>query len=437
MTKSTKLDKLLPDFDDLQIDGLSEAVPQATDNGTSMQWTRGSPLILNEYSADDVAVALETEGVAERLRGLGLGELVMQIDTSGDYVQRVSLSAEKLLPGLYSRVTAHESGRGFHVIVLGPHGAGGFPVGADNFLVDLFVRRRRLAFEHLKCYQEIMKNLPPDESPLMHLSRKISRIAVSVAKDVMDRFSHEDEQPSSHPQLPTSPTKRVHSTTTGATGTHFQHEFTIDDGRTARTLYNFLSHHLPERMSVTIVEWLALQNPLLEFTPSRPKLPGQHHPGLGVARQVTIMLVHMCEEKQRDCLVSSPEYFHNAVIYRMNGWRFLNPAFEGYLLALMDDLKADIEEKGLPAVSWAFQNCHVMNSEGVVEVWQMQEQYLPVSSRMKAFADSHEYIRLVEKFKKRYMGKLFIDWENAKELEQYITAKKEKVEEKPTVVCEE
>ncbi|KAI9332203.1 hypothetical protein BDR26DRAFT_869467 [Obelidium mucronatum] len=268
-----------------------------------------------------------------------------------------------------------------------------------------------------------MKVLPPAESPLASISRRISKLAVAVAreaKDVLDAFAH-DEPPSHHPALPTSPDKRP-QTTIGATG-HFQHEFTIDDGRTARTLYNFLSTHLPKRMSVTIVEWLALQNPLLQFSPSRPRLPGQHHPGLGVARQVTTMLVHMCQEKDRDCLVSSPEYFHNAVIYRLNGWRFLNPAFEGYLIALMDDLKSDIEEKGLAAVSWAFQNCHVVDDAGVVEVWQMHEQYLPVSSRMKAYADSFEYTRLVEKFAQRYRGKLHIDWENAKDLEQYIVQK--------------
>ncbi|HEX9901277.1 MAG TPA: hypothetical protein VGB72_00285, partial [Acidobacteriota bacterium] len=37
---------------------------------------------------------------------------------------------------------------------------------------------------------------------------------------------------------------------------------------------------------VLVFEWLTLQNPLLKFGPSRPPLPGQAHPGLGLGRKV-------------------------------------------------------------------------------------------------------------------------------------------------------
>ncbi|KAJ3061498.1 hypothetical protein HDU98_002603 [Podochytrium sp. JEL0797] len=421
MSKLEKLEgSLMPNFDGLlELEGLStdlaEALPSIDGHGNQ---ARRAVLIMNEYTPDEVCAAMETFGIAAPLRQLGLGGLVLQVDTSGEFVQRVTLSAVDLvkdaLPELAAATGAPPP---FYTIVLSRKGKGGFPVGADNFLCDLFVRRRFMAFENLKCYQEIMQILPPEVSALAALSQRITQFAVSVATEVIHAF----EPPSRHEALENNSARNTVMRGLPATApTSFQHEFAIDDGRTARILYDFMSQNLPEQMSVTIIEWLALQNPLLEFKPSRPRLPGQHHPGLGVARQVTQMLVHMCEDKKRDCLVSSPEYFHNAAVYRLAGWRFLNPAFEGYLVALLDDLKVDLEEKGLSAVGWAFQNCHVVNADGVVEVWQMQEQYLPVSDRMKAYADSAEYTRLVERFARRYRGKLHIDWDNALELQKYI-----------------
>ncbi|ORY49049.1 hypothetical protein BCR33DRAFT_714117 [Rhizoclosmatium globosum] len=450
MTKLTELEKnmngkkggFMPDFDGmLEMDGLDadlQASLPTMDAQNGFKWARSNVLIMGEYTPEEMCLAFEKENIAGPMRKLGLGQLVLQVDTSGDYVQRMTISAEKLITDFKPISPAQEDG--FHIIVLGPKGAGGFPVGSDNFLADLFLRRRFLAFEHLKSYQEIMKILPPEETALETMTRHIQLVALKMANSVNEAIDKANEaiassldmsiphvfvdpEPSHHPQMPNSPGVRMHLPATA--GTHFQHEFTIDDGKTARILYNFMTKHLPDKLSVTIVEWLALQNPLLKFTPTRPQLPGQHHPGLGVARQVTEMLVHLCQEKNRDALVSSPEYFHNAVMYRLGGWRFLNPAFEGYLMALMEDLKTDIEEKGLAAVSWAFQNCHVVDSEGVVEVWQMHEQFLPISSRMLAYTTSPEYLRLVEKFTRRYRGKLHIDWTNALEIEKYVLPKKE------------
>ncbi|KAI8609757.1 hypothetical protein BC830DRAFT_1149061 [Chytriomyces sp. MP71] len=305
-----------------------------------------------------------------------------------------------------------------------------------------------MAFKDLKCYQEIMRTLPEHESNLLiAMTRSITRglrmlppfassttsshtdeatavtntaptdtLRISNPDEPVRASSFEDEPPAT---LPEGITRMQHLASDAAT--RFQHEFKIEgDGATAKTLHTFLTAHLPSRLSVTVVEWLAMQNPTRAFTPARPQLPGQHHPGLGLGRTVTKMLVAISREKGRDCLLSIPEYFHNAVAYKAAGWFFVNPAFEGYMRALLIDLGADLETKGLSAVSWAFQNCHVVDANGVVEVWQAQEQILSVSNRMKSYLASSEYVRLVTKFTKRYAGKLHIDWSSAKELDKYL-----------------
>ena len=89
-------------------------------------------------------------------------------------------------------------------------------------------------------------------------------------------------------------------------------------------------------MEMTVIEWMCMQNPLKEFDVEvRPQLPGQKHRGLGAGRKVGPMLVHLANIKGRDGLLNFPEYFHNAIIYEMQGFRFINPAFQGYYRTLM------------------------------------------------------------------------------------------------------
>ncbi|KAJ3110172.1 hypothetical protein HK100_003132 [Physocladia obscura] len=440
---------LVPDFSGMmELEGLGADLAAALptlDSESGFRAAASTALVMHEFGPAELGERLEKAGIAGPLRALpGIGRLILQIDTSGDYVHRVTVSATNLLsPPSSSDKTDAETNRdeaGFLIVVLGPHASGGLlAVGTDNFLVDLFLRRRFLFFENLKCFQDISSNLPKDPSPFEQVSRSISHLASSIASSLTPPATHPTtltaavtvanlstiERETPHPAIPFRNSNSNNNTKqfqlTSNSETFYQHEFSIDDGKTAKLLNAFMRASLPEKISATVVEWLALQNPKAEFGGRKKmQLPGQHHPGLGLGRQVTDMLGHMCQEKHRDCLVSSPEYFHNAVMYNLGGWKFLNPAFQGYLEALQDDLKADLEEKGMAAVSWAFMNGHVMSKDGIIEVWQLHEQFLPISSRMIAFSTSHEYTRLVTKFSKRYRGKVHVDWENAKEIEQYV-----------------
>jgi acetoin utilization deacetylase AcuC-like enzyme len=64
------------------------------------------------------------------------------------------------------------------------------------------------------------------------------------------------------------------------------------------------------------VEWLLLQNTGGSFVLSQPRLPGQTYPGLGLLRDISAMLVVMCERLAMDGLIFRPAHFHMAEIAR-------------------------------------------------------------------------------------------------------------------------
>ena len=60
------------------------------------------------------------------------------------------------------------------------------------------------------------------------------------------------------------------------------------------------------------VEWLLLQNPRAEFSPHRPALPGQNHPGLGMMRDIAALLTLTCDRLHLDGLIFVPSAYHIA-----------------------------------------------------------------------------------------------------------------------------
>ncbi|KAJ3189068.1 hypothetical protein HK101_008960, partial [Irineochytrium annulatum] len=172
--------------------------------------------------------------------------------------------------------------------------------------------------------------------------------------------------------------------------------------------------------NVTVMEWTCMQNPRGKWQPTRPPCPGQKFPSLGVARWFTSSVQAVAERKGRDGLVNTPEHLNNALLYHEAGYRFVSPAFEGYVLALVGALGKDLKDHGIAAVAWALRNGHVVDEGGRVEVWRPQEMLLPLSEGMSAYFSGQEYKALVEEFKLHFgKRKMKIRWDEAVEIWQY------------------
>jgi acetoin utilization deacetylase AcuC-like enzyme len=88
---------------------------------------------------------------------------------------------------------------------------------------------------------------------------------------------------------------------------------------------------------VLFVNWLALRHPLAQFNPSRPRLPGQDVPGLGLAPEIGEMLALMAQRLGLDGVAFRPSWYHTAYAARYRG-RFVDPKRQGRFEALIRDL---------------------------------------------------------------------------------------------------
>jgi acetoin utilization deacetylase AcuC-like enzyme len=84
------------------------------------------------------------------------------------------------------------------------------------------------------------------------------------------------------------------------------------------------------------VHWLMLQNPRGGFSEARPKLPGQEHPGLGLAREAGEILALMARRLGLAGVAVCPAWYHVAYGLRYR-FRFLDPARSGRFAAMLRD----------------------------------------------------------------------------------------------------
>lgn len=150
-------------------------------------------------------------------------------------------------------------------------------------------------------------------------------------------------------------------------------------------------------MELLAVEWLLLQDPRASFGPGRPRLPGQHHPGLGLLKEIAAILVMFCERIGLDGLRFTPAYFHLAVQSRRL-LSFLDPAREGHFRALQKTLR----ELRLPEAIRAIDGGRVIDAgTNLPLAWTPSVMVLPVSRRLKARVTSESYLRQVEEAEAR------------------------------------
>ncbi len=137
------------------------------------------------------------------------------------------------------------------------------------------------------------------------------------------------------------------------------------------------------------IEWLLLQNPRAPFTPLRPRLPGQEHPGLGLLRDTIAMLVVLCEQLRLDGLLWVPGHFHTAAQGRRTGV-FLHPADEG----VFRSLERAVAGLPLPAAARAVEEGGVADAEtGEPFAWHPMPVVVPVSERLRQRTAGGDYQR--------------------------------------------
>lgn len=140
-------------------------------------------------------------------------------------------------------------------------------------------------------------------------------------------------------------------------------------------------------MTLLRIEWLSLQNPRAEFTHERAKLPGQHHPGLGMLKDVVAVLAALCERIGLDGLVFAPSYYHLAA-QSPDALRFLEPRAEALFRAMRDALEPLTLDEAARAVE---QGRLVDARTSEIAPWQPAAMVLPVSARLKARLTGEEY----------------------------------------------
>ena len=135
------------------------------------------------------------------------------------------------------------------------------------------------------------------------------------------------------------------------------------------------------------VEWLLLQQAGGAFVLSQPRLAGQDYPGLGLLRDVSAMLVVMCERLDLDGLVYRPAHFHVAEVSRYAAV-FWDPA-AGARHEAVRDVLAGLRLSEMDAVVDAGR---VVDADsGVAFEHQPALMVVPVSSRLREGAEMMEY----------------------------------------------
>ena len=157
--------------------------------------------------------------------------------------------------------------------------------------------------------------------------------------------------------------------------------------------------------AMLFLEWLTLQNPLLEFSPDRPALPGQKYPGLKLGKKILDIFAYLAWISNSDGIMAFPCYFHNALLF-MRVFRFLRPEKRGEVLAIRKAFSRDIPFHRL---AWVVHlNC-LRDGEGRVYEWKAEEQIYPLNKSLKHYFFSREYREKV-----REVGQIMrftVDWE--------------------------
>ncbi len=135
------------------------------------------------------------------------------------------------------------------------------------------------------------------------------------------------------------------------------------------------------------VRWLRMQNPLQRPDPARPLLPGQSFPGLGIGREMLVLLQLISVRLGLDGMLELPERMHNAVLY-FRHFRFVQPEMQGQLTAILRDTR----DRSLYELAWGVESGDLLDCRsGKPFRWIGAEQVLARRGPVKTWIESAAY----------------------------------------------
>lgn len=135
--------------------------------------------------------------------------------------------------------------------------------------------------------------------------------------------------------------------------------FAQADGREHLLIECLLEKQQLAERDVLYVHWLTMRHPRGRFSATRPRLPGQEEPGLGLAREAFVLFTQIARRLDLVGIAYRPAFYHTAYPARQL-MRFVSPERQGRFEALLRDLG----DRPLLEVSHAIANGQVlMNSE--------------------------------------------------------------------------
>ncbi len=226
-----------------------------------------------------------------------------------------------------------------------------------------------------------------DENQIMDLLRKAGMVEILSAKgyrNLVINISKQDNY-----------TSRLYVDSDSGEGETRLIELILREG-VFRPKQTFIKgFDFPEGLSMLLVEWLALQDPRASFSPDKPRLPGQAHPGLGGLKNMQGMLYAFGKATGKDALIDIPEYYHAAVIYSRlyseiysRVYSFFSPVDAGQLQAMMRDFQGVSLAEVSSAVTFdCLRNAHT----GEPAYWKPSEQIYPIAGKLHRYFEKTEY----------------------------------------------
>ncbi len=164
-----------------------------------------------------------------------------------------------------------------------------------------------------------------------------------------------------------------------------------------------LPDSLPQKVIQYVqIEWLLTRDHAQLCRSPQNLLPGQNVGGLGIGKEIFVLLMIMAERLEKDALIAVPDHFHNAILFGSR-FKFLHPKYEAWVQAL----KRDTAGYTLHELAWLLENAKVIDDvTKKVFQWQGKTQILPISQPLKKYYNSFEYFTELNEYLKNYCFKI-------------------------------